>query len=138
MRTSDLPEALRELRRLARNARRRTQRQPDAAPVIARAIADCRTIAVETRDGGVAFRLAMPGSMEGVGNFTCVWHDSAQAAPLTGSERAVADQLCEGRTLAQIAHLRGVTINTIKSQVRQIFRKLDVESRVALVRRLCP
>jgi len=50
----------------------------------------------------------------------------------------VAGQLCEGRTLAQIATLRGVTVNTIKSQVRQIFRKLDVDTRVALVRRLCP
>ena len=51
-------------------------------------------------------------------------------------ERDVADGLCEGRTLAQIASLRGVTINTVKSQVRQIFRKLDVDSRVALLRRL--
>jgi DNA-binding NarL/FixJ family response regulator len=50
----------------------------------------------------------------------------------------VAELLCEGRTLAQIAHLRGVSINTIKSQVRQVFRKLEVDSRVALVRRLCP
>ena len=48
----------------------------------------------------------------------------------------MADGLCEGRTLAQIASLRGVTINTVKSQVRQIFRKLDVDSRVALLRRL--
>ncbi len=50
----------------------------------------------------------------------------------------MAEQLCEGRTLAQIAGLRGVTVNTVKSQVRQIFRKLDVDTRVALVRRLCP
>jgi len=34
--------------------------------------------------------------------------------------------------------LRGVSTNTVKSQVRQIFRKLNVESRVALVRKLCP
>ena len=57
---------------------------------------------------------------------------------LTTAEQAVAEQLCEGRTLAQIAHLRGVSANTVKSQVRQIFRKLNVESRVALVRKLCP
>ena len=44
----------------------------------------------------------------------------------------------ESRTLAQIAHLRGVSTNTVKSQVRQIFRKLNVDSRVALVRKLCP
>jgi DNA-binding NarL/FixJ family response regulator len=62
----------------------------------------------------------------------------ASAPKLTGAEQAVAEQLCEGRTLAQIAHLRGVSTNTVKSQVRQIFRKLDVESRVALVRKLCP
>jgi DNA-binding CsgD family transcriptional regulator len=57
---------------------------------------------------------------------------------LTGAELAVTELLCDGRTLAQIARLRGVSINTVKSQVRQIFRKLNVESRVALVRRLCP
>jgi DNA-binding NarL/FixJ family response regulator len=50
----------------------------------------------------------------------------------------VAEQLCEGRTIAQIASHRGVSANTVKSQVRQIFRKLNVESRVALVRMLCP
>jgi DNA-binding CsgD family transcriptional regulator len=61
-----------------------------------------------------------------------------EVSPLTPSERAVAQQLCDGRTLAQIARLRGVSVNTIKSQVRQIFRKLDVETRVGLVRRLCP
>jgi DNA-binding CsgD family transcriptional regulator len=59
-------------------------------------------------------------------------------APLTAVEAAVADHLCEGRTLAQIARLRGVSVNTIKSQVGQIFRKLRVDSRVALARRLGP
>lgn len=69
---------------------------------------------------------------------TCVVQDAAEDPRLTPSEHEVAGLLCDGRTLAQIARLRGVTINTVKSQVRQIFRKLDVDSRVALVRRLCP
>jgi DNA-binding CsgD family transcriptional regulator len=55
---------------------------------------------------------------------------------LSHAEADVAQQLCEGRTLAQIAARRGVSVNTIKTQVRQVFRKLDVNSRVALVRRL--
>lgn len=138
MRTSELPDVLRELRQMARNARRRTPRLPDAAPAIARLVATCRTVGVETRSGGVAFRLSMPGMPDGACSFTCVLHDGVDESRLTASERAVADQLCEGRTLAQIARLRGVSINTIKSQVRQIFRKLDVESRVALVRKICP
>jgi DNA-binding CsgD family transcriptional regulator len=58
--------------------------------------------------------------------------------PLSRAEAAVAEQLCEGKTLAQIATLRGVSVNTVKTQVRQVFRKLNVDSRVALVRRRSP
>lgn len=50
----------------------------------------------------------------------------------------MAELLCEGYSLARIAHERGVSANTVKTQVRQIFRKLNVDSRVALVRRWCP
>lgn len=138
MRHSELQKLLRELRGMARQARRRPSRIPEASALIARLIADCRTVAVESRSGGVAFRLAMHEPHGTACSFTCVLPDAADHVSLSASERAVADQLCEGRTLAQIAHLRGVTINTVKSQVRQIFRKLDVDSRVALVRRWCP
>ena len=68
---------------------------------------------------------------------TCLLSDPRSAGALTTAEQAVAGQLCEGHTIARIAALRGVSANTVKSQVRQIFRKLDVESRVALVRKLC-
>lgn len=86
----------------------------------------------------MAFRLEARASSGARCLLTCVIHQADAGTPLTVSEREVAEQLCDGRTLAQIAGLRGVTINTVKSQVRQIFRKLDVDSRVALVRRLCP
>jgi LuxR family transcriptional regulator, maltose regulon positive regulatory protein len=68
------------------------------------------------------------------------WHNGAMTAvsKLSRAETDVAQQLCEGRTLAQVAVRRGVSVNTVKTQVRQIFRKLDVTSRVALVRRLFP
>jgi DNA-binding CsgD family transcriptional regulator len=86
----------------------------------------------------MAFRLEAREASGARCSFTCLIQDAAEDSGLTPSEREVAERLCDGRTLAQIARLRGVTINTVKSQVRQIFRKLDVETRVALVRRLCP
>ena len=120
---------------MARIARRRPARVGEAAPLIARILGSARTTAIEERAGGLAFRLET-GEGRGV-SITCVLH-ADHIAPLTTCEREVAIELCDGRTLAQIARLRGVSINTVKSQVRQIFRKLDVDTRVALVRRLCP
>ena len=133
-----LNHTLTELRRLARLAQRRPPRIPDAAPLIIRLLASCRTVAVEHRVTGLAIRLQGGDAEIAEFSITCVLHDDQNTASLTTAEQAVAEQLCEGRTLAQIAQLRGVTVNTIKSQVRQIFRKLDVDSRVSLVRLLCP
>jgi len=110
---------------------------PDAVPLIVRLLAPCKTLSIEERTGAIAFR--MQGATEtSEFSITCLLHLPDAAHELTIAEQAVAEQLCEGRTLAQIAHLRGVSTNTVKSQVRQIFRKLNVESRVALVRTLCP
>jgi DNA-binding CsgD family transcriptional regulator len=133
-----LEQTLTELRRLMRNARRRSARIVEAAPLLMKLLQSARTVAIEPRAGGVAFRLEARESSGDCCQFTCVIQDARDGSRLTPSEHEVARQLCDGRTLAQIAHLRGVTINTVKSQVRQIFRKLDVESRVALVRRFCP
>jgi DNA-binding CsgD family transcriptional regulator len=132
-----LDTTLAELRRLGRGARRRPARVGEAAPSLIRLLQVARTVAIEPRAGGVAFRLEARESAARC-LFTCVIHDAADESGLTAAERDVAERLCDGRTLAQIARLRGVTTNTVKSQVRQIFRKLDVDSRVALVRRLCP
>ena len=133
----DLEQTLSELRRLARAARRRPARISEAAPLLARILASSRAVGIEQRAGGMAFRLEARAS-SGACLLTCVIHEADAGTQLTASEREVAEQLCDGRTLAQIASLRGVSINTVKSQVRQIFRKLDVDTRVALVRRLCP
>src|SRR4051812_39813720 len=132
-----LDQILSELRGLVRGVRRRPPRLGEAAPLLGRLLQAARTVAIEPRAGGMAFRLETRESQGARCLFTCVIQD-VDDSRLTPSEREVAERLCEGRTLAQIAHLRGVTINTVKSQVRQIFRKLDVETRVALVRRLCP
>jgi len=131
-----LNEILVELRACGSKRLRRSARVPDAAPLIARLLNSCRTLAVEERVHGLAFRLQ--GTAD-TASFTmiCVLHLPG-AVVLTAAEQTVAEHLCEGRTLAQIAGLRGVTPNTVKSQVRQIFRKLNVDSRVALVRKMCP
>ena len=135
--TTTASQHLAQLRRLARQAQRRVARLPEAAPLIARVIGCCRTLGIERRSAGLAVRLQL---VDDAGECLPprVIHDSAESMPRTAAERVVAAQLCDGRTLAQIARLRGVSINTVKSQARQIFRKLDVDSRVALVRRLCP
>ena len=130
-------QALAELRALAFNRLRGPPRNPEAAPLFARLLTVCKTLGVEERAGGIAFRLK---GVTGKGEFsiTCLLHHPRAIGELTTAEQAVAEQLCEGRTIAQIAMLRGVSTNTVKSQVRQIFRKLNVESRVTLVRKLCP
>jgi len=131
-----LEHALGELRRLARIARRRPARAGDAAALIAKILDGSRITSIEQLAGGLAFHLET-GESAGTGcSITCVLRDAGHADLLTACEREVAAQLCDGRTRAQIARLRGVSINTVKSQVRQIFRKLDVDTRVGLVRRL--
>jgi len=137
MAAKTLDQLLVELRNLGK-ARGRTARITDAAPLIARLLTACRTLGVEERASGFAFRLQGATENAAVFSITCVLQHAAGIHGLTTAEQAVAEQLCEGRTLAQIAHLRGVSANTVKSQVRNVFRKLNVESRVALVRRLCP
>ena len=136
--TKTLASSLAELRAFTRGRQRRSTRVFDAAPLLARLIGSCRTVSVEERGPGLAIRLSGATEHQAAFEFTCVLHAATRTMQLTTAERAVADLLCEGRTLAQIARLRAVSANTVKSQVRQIFRKLEVDSRVALVRHWSP
>lgn len=131
-----LDQALAELRSLGTTRPRASSRIPEVAPLLVRLLLTCRTLAIEERAGGISFRVH---GAAGKGEFsiTCLLHHPRGASELTTAEQSVAEHLCDGRTLAQIASLRGVSTNTVKSQVRQIFRKLNVESRVALVRKWC-
>jgi len=138
MAAKTLTQILAELRSCGSPRLRRTARIQDAAPLIARLLASCRTLAVEERAHGLVFRMQGATDTAAAFDISCVLHFPPGANLLTGAEQTVAEHLCEGRTLAQIARLRGVSPNTVKSQVRQIFRKLNVDSRVALVRRMCP
>lgn len=131
-----LTQTLEELHTFANKRLRRSARVPDAAPLIARLLGPCKTLTVEQRVSGVAFQLRGVTDSAAPFAITCLVHSPMSKTVLTTAEQSVADLLCEGRTLAQVANLRGVSLNTVKSQVRQIFRKLNVDSRVALVRQL--
>ncbi len=59
-----------------------------------------------------------------------------QLVALTPAESEVAAHLCAGDSLGVVAAARGASVNTVKTQTRQIFQKVGVRSRVDLVRRL--
>ena len=138
MAAKTLTQILAELRSCGSTRLRRSARVPDAAPLIARLLGPCRTLAVEERASGLAFRLQGATDSAAAFTITCVLHlaGGRRGADYrrTGGGRA-AVRRADARADCQ---LRGVSPNTVKSQVRQIFRKLNVESRVALVRLLCP
>ncbi|PZR53232.1 helix-turn-helix transcriptional regulator [Xylanimonas oleitrophica] len=55
------------------------------------------------------------------------------AAPLTRREQVVLSNLAEDVTLEQIATKLFVTRNTVKSQVRSVYRKIGVSTRADAV-----
>jgi LuxR family maltose regulon positive regulatory protein len=54
---------------------------------------------------------------------------AAPIEPLTPAERRVAFYLASSLTLTELAHQLGVSPNTVKTQVKSIYRKLEVSSR---------
>jgi DNA-binding NarL/FixJ family response regulator len=131
-----LHQTLTELRAIGTSRLLRPTRMPEAVPLIVRLLSSCKTVHIEERAAGIAFRIQGATERDEF-SMTCMLHHAGVTRTLTTAEQAVAEQLCEGRTVAQIARLRGVSTNTVKSQVRQIFRKLNVDSRVSLVRKCC-
>ena len=55
---------------------------------------------------------------------------SALAEPLSRQEQRVLQGLCAGQTNGEIARELVVSVNTIKVQVHNIYRKLNVKNRV--------
>jgi DNA-binding CsgD family transcriptional regulator len=54
-------------------------------------------------------------------------------ATLTRAERETAELLARGLTNKDIALARGTSTNTVANQIKSVFRKLGVRSRVELV-----
>lgn len=57
-------------------------------------------------------------------------------ATLTAAECDVVALILDGKSNAAIAKARGVAVRTVANQVASILRKLEVESRSALIARL--
>jgi DNA-binding CsgD family transcriptional regulator len=53
---------------------------------------------------------------------------------LTHAEAELVRLLSEGRSLEEVAEARGVTMNTVRSQLKQVFSKTDTKRQGELVR----
>jgi DNA-binding CsgD family transcriptional regulator len=61
-----------------------------------------------------------------------------EADPLTPAERRVADLFAQGVSHATVAQRLGVSASTVRNQLSSIYRKLDIHSKVELVRLRLP
>jgi DNA-binding NarL/FixJ family response regulator len=59
--------------------------------------------------------------------------DSERQNPLTLREQMVLDCLAKGLTYKQIGDMLGISINTIRTHLQHIYRKLHVQSRTEAV-----
>lgn len=64
-----------------------------------------------------------------------VFDDQLQIVALTARERSVLSALAAGRTLPEIARTNFVSINTVKTQLRRLYRKLGATDRDEALRR---
>ena len=55
---------------------------------------------------------------------------------LTGAESAIADLMVKGKSNQSISEIRGVTMGTIKSQIKSVLSKTDTKNRTDLIRRV--
>ena len=91
-------------------------------PAISPAIA--RRVLAWVRDGTRTHATAKPQAHEGT------TRTGAPAVHLTPREHEVLRLIAQGATLAETAAQLGVSINTIKTQVKRIYAGLDVSTRV--------
>jgi DNA-binding CsgD family transcriptional regulator len=67
---------------------------------------------------------------------TVMREDLRSAFGLTAAEAAVAAELYSGKSLASVAQVLGLSVNTVKTHVKRVFRKCGVRSHVQLVKRV--
>ena len=67
-------------------------------------------------------------------HFTYADRPGSGWASLTDTERAVSDLVAQGLTNQKIANQMFLSVHTVAFHLRQVFRKLDISSRVDLAR----
>jgi DNA-binding CsgD family transcriptional regulator len=121
-----------------------------AAPSIRSVIPKSTTIALRSADGAsvtTAEIFALPNDVRGFGGGPAVGilvETATAARPrqllqdlgLTGAEADIARLLADGMTLREIAIRRGVSFETVRSQIKSIRGKLGVSRQVEIVSRL--
>lgn len=70
--------------------------------------------------------------------FQARFADLQQVFQLTRAEHDTLQHMIDGHTAEEVANIKGVSIETIRSQIRQIYVKLNVKSREALFFRIRP
>ena len=75
-----------------------------------------------------------------VEDFRAASHElpSANAEGLTVREQAVIEQFATGATYAEIARTLGITVNTVRTHVKNIYEKLHVASKTEAVLKVMP
>ena len=59
--------------------------------------------------------------------------DPRRPPRVTDKEAAIIDLVCRGRTVPQISNQLGVSVNTVKTQLQRLYKRLGVNSMIALV-----
>ncbi len=60
---------------------------------------------------------------------------SPDAPVLTERERQILEQICSGMSTRAAAELLGITVMTLRTHIRNIYRKLNVSSKIELMRK---
>lgn len=85
-------------------------------------------------EGGAASAAAVAGASTNPSEHTT--NNTPQLPGLTARERDVALLVAKRHTNAEIAEMLCISLSTVKSHVRNIFTKMDISTRTALVARL--
>ena len=101
-----------------------------ASVLVRRVHVETQHLDLNTRVGSSAFLVTAVDMQVG----DAAIHSLADAFGLSSAEAAVAKSLCNGRQAADIAEDRGASINTVRSQIKSILKKMPAKGISDLVR----
>lgn len=123
--------ALAEARRSGQHAILRLER-PTAGPPVFCYVVDASALAGSTLRDPAAFALMFPAPEPAAQ----VWGAIGKSFGLTAAELRLATKLREGLALSEAAEALGVSVNTVRNQLRAIFEKMGLKRQSDLIRTL--